>query len=228
MTRELTLAERVQRLIRPEALAKDEPLVWSAGRGTDVWAIFCASMTGDLDTVTRLVTADPSLVRAHWEYHTALHFAVRENQLDVATFLLERGADPYGLNGDLMETAHDRGYTEIAQLLIRRCASTGGPLIQSAAKGRLQIVKLLLEGGADPNLREEGNAPNGRALYAAVYRGHLEVARLLLEHGAYPNPEVESSADALSIAIMNSDTAMIDLLVAHGAKWQIPVQLAAE
>src|SRR5262249_61535899 len=40
---------------------------------------------------------------------------------------------------------------------------------------------------------------------------------LLLEHGAYPNPEVESSADALSRAISNSDQQMIDLLCSYGA-----------
>src|SRR5207244_6316790 len=36
-------------------------------------------------------------------------------------------------------------------------------------------------------------------------------------HGAYPNPEVESSADALSRAIANSDQRMIDLLCSYGA-----------
>ena len=46
---------------------------------------------------------------------------------------------------------------------------------------------------------------------------HYDVARLLLEHGAYPNPEVESSADALSRAISNSDQPMIDLLCSYGA-----------
>jgi ankyrin repeat protein len=78
-------------------------------------------------------------------------------------------------------------------------------------------VKLLLERGADPNLPEEGIAPNGHALYSAVANGHYEIAKLLLEHGAYPSPEVESSADALSRAISNSDQKMIDLLCSYGA-----------
>jgi ankyrin repeat protein len=86
---------------------------------------------------------------------------------------------------------------------------------------------LLLERGADPNVPEEGNAPHGRALYAAVYDRHFDVARLLLEHGANPNQEVESSADAASIAIMNSDFKMIQLLASYGAVWRIPVQLAS-
>jgi ankyrin repeat protein len=39
----------------------------------------------------------------------------------------------------------------------------------------------------------------------------------LLEHGAFPNPDVESSGDALSRAISNSDQPMIDLLCSYGA-----------
>jgi ankyrin repeat protein len=102
---------------------------------------------------------------------------------------------------------------------------SGSPLVHAAGRGHLDVVRLLLERGADPNLPEEGNAPHGRALYSAVYGRHFEVARLLLEKGANPNQEVESSADAPSIAIMNSDTRMIELLASYGAKWQIPVQL---
>ena len=94
---------------------------------------------------------------------------------------------------------------------------SGAPLRNAAANGHLEIVRLLLERGADPNLREEGIAPHGHALYSAVANRHLEIARLLLEHGAFPNPEVESSADALSRAISNSDQPMIDLLCSHGA-----------
>ena len=80
-------------------------------------------------------------------------------------------------------------------------AGCGSPLKNAAIGGHLEIVKLLLERGADPNLPEEGIAPHGHALYSAVYHGHYEIARLLLEHGAYPNPPVESSAEAVWIAI---------------------------
>jgi ankyrin repeat protein len=94
---------------------------------------------------------------------------------------------------------------------------SGSPLRNAAARGHLDVVRLLLERGADPNLPEPGIAPRGHALYSAVANRHHEIARLLLEHGAYPNPEVESSADALSRAISNSDQPMIDLLCSHGA-----------
>jgi ankyrin repeat protein len=81
----------------------------------------------------------------------------------------------------------------------------------------MEIVKLLLERGADANLPEEGIAPRGHALHAAVCSGHIEIVKLLLERGAHPNVPIESSADTLSAAIRNDDQPMIQLLCSHGA-----------
>ena len=281
-------------MIQPEELKKKEPLLWSVGRGSQVWDLFCACAEGDAATVERIVGENPNLVRAHHEYRTPLYFAVRQNRMGVVRFLLDRGANPFYNGNDLVEMARIRGLSEIEALLeskrppqprvlssvqtvartlwsgaeaarnliaelrssgascdiwtaafvgnldrVRNLLDTdpslvnrmgddrsGTPLVHAAGQGHLEVTRLLLERGADPNLPEEGNAPHGRALYSAVYGRHFDVAKLLLEQGANPNQEVESSADAPSIAIMNSDTRIIELLAAHGAIWQIPVQLA--
>ena len=222
-----------QGMVQPDDLTKDEPLLWSAGNGTEVWELFCACAAGDLATVERSIERNPSLVRAHYEYRTPLYFAVRENRIEVATFLLERGAEPFWNGEDLVEMARIRRLPDMEALIERqrpkwprRGRRTGSPLVEAAIRGQLDEVRRLLESGADPNEPEERNAPHGRALYSAVYDKHFEVARLLLEHGANPNQEVESSADAPSIAIMNSDTKMIELLASHGAIWRIPVDIA--
>jgi ankyrin repeat protein len=358
-------------MIQPDELKTSEPLKWSAGRGSDVWELFRAAIAGDLAAVARLVTNDPALVRSHYAYRTPLYFAVRENQVATAEYLLDHGADPIGLavNDTLLEICRDRGLAEmermledklehlhnasikgeavgkairerdgaamralldaapdllgagdqrsnqpihwavmtrqidiIDELLARgadinaaRCdgarpihltngdyhyrgwrdvpkdwpttsaqvlahlrsrgadcdictachigdeqqvrallaqdptlanrvsdytgyyLGSGAPLKNAAASGHLEIVKLLLQHGADPNLREEGIAPQGHSLYSAVANKHYEIAKLLLEQGAYPNPELESSADALSRAISNSDDEMINLRCSYGA-----------
>lgn len=81
----MEMADKIQRMIRPEALKKNEPLQWSTGMGTDVWEMFCAAITGDLESIKRLLSKDPSLVRGSHTYRTPLYFAVRENDPPCAT-----------------------------------------------------------------------------------------------------------------------------------------------
>jgi hypothetical protein len=42
-------------MFRPDELSKDEPLLWSPGKGTEVWEMFCAARAGDLATIKRLI-----------------------------------------------------------------------------------------------------------------------------------------------------------------------------
>ena len=142
-------------MIQPEALKQQKPWLWSPGIGTDVWAMFCACITGDLETVKQLVAKDPSLVRAHYEYRTPLSFAVRENQLAVADFLLDHGAEPLAL-GDVMEMARDRGYAEMTQLLERKLAEPARRLVGRRVGRR---------GDPRPGSRA-GRAPAGRVAAA--------------------------------------------------------------
>lgn len=73
------------------------------------------------------------------------------------------------------------------------------PISSAAANGHLEIVKMLLDAGADPRLAE-ANAPNGFALWAAANGGHRDCAKLLLDAGASPHDPVESCGTAFSIA----------------------------
>ena len=362
--------------VQPAELKSEQKLTWSAGRGVDVWALMRASASGDLESVRALIARDPSLARSHYDYRKPLYFAVRENRLDVAGFLLEHDHNPLDLwvDDDPIEIARDRGYTEMERLLtetldtrfnasadgeavafalrehdlkrmrelldaqpalvargdkrsnqpihwatmtrqvdaldelLRRGANidaqrmdgarpihlpngdylyrgwrdvprdwpvtpaeimaylkahgafvdlptachtgdidrvrellrqdpslankvgvhegyylgAGAPLSNAAAAGRMDIVQLLLDHGADPNLPEEQFAPKGKALYSAVYHGHYEIAKLLLERGAFPNPPVESSGDALWVSReWRPDKRIEELLLSYGAA---PVQ----
>src|ERR1700687_6157267 len=80
-------AERIQRMIQPEALKKNERHLWGTGIGTDIWELFRACIAGDLEALKHLLAKDPSLVRTQYAYRTPLYFAVRENQVEVAAYL---------------------------------------------------------------------------------------------------------------------------------------------
>jgi len=101
-------------MIRPEELRRGPP-----GTGAEVWEMFCAPIAGDLDTIQRLLNGNASLVRCQYAYRTPLYFAVRENQIEAARFLLEHGADPLRLavNESLLDITRDRGYGEMQKLL---------------------------------------------------------------------------------------------------------------
>jgi ankyrin repeat protein len=64
--------------------------------------------------------------------------------------------------------------------------SEGLPLVIAATHGFMDMVKLLLDHGADVNGRLEGRkfADDGLALLHAFANGHHDVVNLLLEHGA--------------------------------------------
>ena len=136
-------------MMQPDALNKNEPLLWSPGRGTEVWAMFRACIGGDLESVKRLLDKDPSLARCHYAYRTPIYFAVRENQIQVAAFLLEHGADPLSLavNDSLLDIARDRGCREMENLLETRLAtlhrsSSAGELIAAAIRERNPALEL--------------------------------------------------------------------------------------
>ena len=358
-------------MLQPASLKSENYQPWSRGRGIDVWAMICASISGDIETIKMLVARDANLINCEYEYFTPIRFAVRENQRQVVDFLLQRGVNPaYEAGDSLVTIARDRGYDELAayfesiltdryhivpegkemaaairaldrkrveeligrqpalvhaadekgnqpihwavltrQLnlisyllehgadinamrpdgakpldltngdyhyrswyrdlppnairkhevvigylmargaycdisvaakigyyervkelleqdaeLVNRLPSyvgyySGLPLRCAAGAGHLEVVKLLLQWGANPNEPEPGIAPQGGALHAAIGGKHFEIVKLLLQHGANADAEVESSGNCLSMAKwVGAPREIIDLIASHTSK----------
>jgi len=85
-------------------------------------------------------------------------------------------------------------------------------LIEAADNGHLNVVKLLIEKGADVNLK--GEAWYG-PLHAAAAKGHIEVVKILLENGADVN--IFHQNKPLHYAAMNGHIEVARILLAHGA-----------
>jgi ankyrin repeat protein len=177
-------------MIQPDALKRNEPLDWSTGTGTDVWELFCACIAGNLETVKRLVGKDPTIVRSQHAYRTPIYFAVRENQIGVARYLLEHGADPISLavNDGLLEICDDRGHVEMRKLLEDNLgsiqgASPKGEAVAAAIRERdLDQVRALLD--ASPELLNAGDARSNQPIHWAVMTRQIEVIDELLTRGA--------------------------------------------
>ncbi|HTK77485.1 MAG TPA: ankyrin repeat domain-containing protein, partial [Gemmataceae bacterium] len=158
---------------------------------------------------------------------TALVFAAREGDLESATLLLDAKAD-------INETT-EYGWTA---------------LLTATNNRQYRLGKLLVERGADVNIANKGGwtplylATDNRNIEGGDYpvpkpdTDNLEYIRILLDHGADVNARVKENTLSRTIftmqwffepgatpfvrAAQSSDTALLKLLLEHGADPKIP------
>ena len=117
--------------------------------------------------------------------------AACEGNMKLALAALKRGANVNARykGRPVLLWAIQQGHLNVVEVLVtsgaslkRRDDSGFSPLDQAVGEGNIQIVKFLLEAGADVN----GQTANGSPLHTACAYRRLRIAKLLLESGADP------------------------------------------
>ena len=86
----------------------------------------------------------------------------------------------------------------------------------AARRGHCDVIRVLLEAGADPN--SVFNLMGWSPLYSAAYHGHVDAVRLLLSAGADPTVYDLDGMTPLHVAASKNLQSMISVLLAGGAE----------
>lgn len=142
--------------------------------------------------------------------------------LFLVIFLVTCGP-PRNINDQLIIAARKNDITKVREL-IKKGANINATekvigegqtaLFHAASYGHTEIVKLLIQSGADVNARPSGRST---ALMMAAWAGYTNTVRVLLNAGADVNSKDEKGDTALTEAVRKNHLEAARLLIERGA-----------
>jgi ankyrin repeat protein len=139
--------------------------------------IFEASVLGKVDRIQDILKSSPSRVSEHApDGFTPVALAAFFGQPAAVAALIAAGADVNAAAKNPLKVA---------------------ALHAAVAGGKLEIVKAVLEAGADPNAQQQAGF---RAMHEAATRANRALAELLLAHGADPSLPNDEGKSAIALA----------------------------
>jgi hypothetical protein len=178
--------------------------------------LYYAAHEGLANAVNGLLTAgaDPNA------NHSAGSWPTTKTPLQVAT----RGGTSSYWDEEVRIDSRWESDVEIVRALLKAGANVNGrqdsrsmtPLSHAVGRGHIQMVKLLLEAGADVNISSSEQTP----LHLALEYRRIEIARLLIEAGADLNARDDRDRTPLAIirTWVEPDEEIISLLLERGAR----------
>src|SRR5262245_8892722 len=164
---------------------------------------------------------------------TPLHYAVRERHLDAIRLLIAKGAtidSPDVIHDTLLFGAVERDDVEVVKLLLQKGAdpNKSGSLLRALSMGRPEMIRLFVEQGADFKTEP-------RLLVYAAASGKKEVVELVLaKSGVVLTDSENRGMPALFYASQHGLTDMVRFLLGKGVDPNIlgkhhttPLQVAA-
>ncbi len=223
----------------------------------DSWtALYTAAELGSMEAAKLLIKygADPNL-SAGPEAESPLAFAVVENRVDFVQLFLTYGGDPNHVmaNGNtvLVLAMNRKTHPTVVELLLGYGSNPNGksgegktPLFQAIYSSRVDLMTMLLDAGADPNLPGPKHM-----LWEAIYQpsclkvllargadpkrcpgimelatsiNNIEAVRILLQAGVDPNAKTDGTYTPLCSAIRDNRHDIVALLLANGADPNLP------
>jgi len=165
--------------------------------------LLTTTQSGDTEIVGELI-AKKINIEAKDDYgRTALHVAAEHGQAEVATMLIEAGAD-----------------IEARTNTALRVYWQSTPLMIASHWGHTEVAELLIDAGADVNAIENtSHSGHWTSLHIAADKGYIGIAKLLIANNANLEAKLADTRDTpLFHAAREKHRAIAELLIDKGAK----------
>ena len=197
-------------------------------------ALYVACMEGRFDVIQLLLEFDSPHKISAKSINNAFFCACDASDIDVVRYLISKGADVNAVDEDdgslAIDTAIRRNDIPLTKLLIENGFNVNTmhpeyhdlPLLYLACRPhRADLIKLLLDSGADPNIHYNG----GNTLLLELVRDtcekradYTDLIIIFLNHGANVNGAHERSGETpLMIAGAAANIGLVKLLLEYGA-----------
>ena len=189
-------------------------------------ALLFAASEGHREIVDLLIKggADVNIKRS--DGFTALMFAAQEGYADIAKILFANGADANAIrssdNGSALMLGAAQGHANAVACLLKYGADVNlvsndgvSALIPASELGHIDVVKLLLDNGA--NLKVQRRSDGVTALIIAAYKGHADIVKLLIDKGANVNEKSHKGTTPYMTASSEGHAEVVKILRKSGA-----------